>query len=108
MNLTIRKSRLKWSDPLATYAERRVHHGLDRVRERVRSVLVHLADVNGPRGGEDKRCVVSVRLDSGQAIKVDTRDACAYRAIDGAVGRLKRRVTERIKRSRDRRRRARA
>ena len=90
---------------LARYAERRVHNGLDRVCDRVRQVLVRLADVNGPRGGDDKHCVVSVRLASGDHIRVNALDACPYRAVDGAVNRLKRVVTERRRRRRDRRRR---
>ena len=46
MQLSIRHENLQWSDALFRHAERRVHHGLDRVQERVRSVLVRLADVN--------------------------------------------------------------
>ena len=105
MQLSIRKSNLQWSDALAHYAERRVHNGLDRVRERVRRVFVRFVDVNGPRGGDDKHCAVSVRLASGEEILVSARDACPYRAVDGAVNRLKRSVTERTKRNRRRRRR---
>ena len=107
MQLSIRKTNLQWSDPLARYAERRVHHGLDRVSNRVRTVLVHFVDVNGPRGGEDKHCTVAVRLNSGQEIRANARDACPYRAVNGAVSRLKRSVTRRVDRIRDRARRVR-
>ena len=97
---------MQWSDALASYTERRVHHGLDRLRERVRCVLVRFVDVNGPRGGEDKYCALSVRLATGQEIFVKVRDSCPYRAVDGAVNRLKRSVKRQLGRRRDRRRRA--
>ena len=106
MQLSIRKNNLQWSDALAGYTERRVHHGLDRLRERVRSVLVRLADVNGPRGGRDKHCAVLIRLATGEEIIVNARDACPYRAVDGAVNRLKRSVKKQVGRRRSRRRRA--
>ena len=106
MEFTIRKSSMQWSDALARYAERRVYNGLDRMRDRVRRVIIRFADVNGPRGGRDKHCLVSVRLASGEQIRVNALDDCPYRAIDGAVVRMKRMVTERRERRRDLRRRA--
>ena len=105
MQLSIRKTNLQWSDALAGYAERRIHHGLDRIGDCVRSVLVRLADINGPRGGQDKHCLVAVRLATGHKIMANGLDRCPYRAIDGAVNRLKRSITERKKRQRDRRKR---
>ena len=105
MELDIRKSNMQWSDALAGYAERRIHTGLDRVQQRVRRVLIHLADINGPRGGDDKRCFVKVRLTTGHELVANGQDACPYRAVDGAVNRLKRTVAERIRRERVRRRR---
>lgn len=107
MQLSIRKRNMTWSDALAGHVERRVRQGLDRAERRVRHVLVHLVDVNGPRGGEDKKCAVSVRLTTGDEIRVQTQDTCPYRAVDSAVSRVKRNVMDRVKRTRDRRRRAR-
>jgi ribosome-associated translation inhibitor RaiA len=49
---------------------------------------------------------VAVRLDSGLEVRVNARDSCPYRAVDVAVDRLKRSVTDRMKRRRDRRRRS--
>lgn len=106
MQLDIRKTNMQWSDALAHYTERRIHQGLDRLTDRVRSVLVRMADVNGPRGGDDKRCFVCVRLASGHEIMSNGLDACPYRAVDDAVNRLKRNVRDRMKRNRDRRRRS--
>ena len=105
MQLSIHKRNIQWSDALAGHAERRVHRGLDRVQRQVRRVLVRLHDLNGPRGGEDKRCAVAVRLESGHEIFVKARGACPYRTVDDAVDRLRRAMTRQLGRRRDRRRR---
>ena len=51
-------------DPQATelraLAERRVRHALRRLAWLAPRVRVHLSDINGPRGGIDKRCQVEV------------------------------------------------
>ena len=59
MRMDIRKTNIPWSTALATYAERLVQRRLGRLRLGVRSVMVRFSDINGPRGGEDKRCYVT-------------------------------------------------
>ena len=100
MKLTIRKTNLQWSSSLADYAHRRVEDRLSRLRDSVRSAAVRLADVNGPRGGEDKHCRVTARLSTGQDVVVNATGTCPYRVVDDAADRLLRVV----KRSRRRRR----
>ena len=104
MRMKIRKSNLQWSEALAAYAEERLQQRLERVRDRVRSVFVRLADVNGPRGGSDKHCLVSVRLIGGREIVVRGEGVCPYRAVDDVASRLIRTVTERLRRERSLRR----
>ena len=42
--------------------ERRVRTALRRFAAHIRAVRVHLADINGPRGGVDKECTIAIRL----------------------------------------------
>lgn len=66
---------------------------LGRFRSRIRSVTVRLADVNGPRGGVDKTCLVTIRLDaSKRLIVIEETDADAVVAIDRATDRASRAV----------------
>ncbi len=52
------------SPSLAPFARRRLEFALARFDARVRSLTVRVADLNGPRGGLDKRCLVAIRLTS--------------------------------------------
>lgn len=45
--------------------EERVRSALGTVSSHIRDVAVVLSDVNGPRGGVDKRCLLRVRLAAG-------------------------------------------
>jgi putative sigma-54 modulation protein len=100
MKVTIRKSNLQWSAALAQYAQRRIENGLHRIGGYVRTACVRLADINGPRGGNDKHCRVTVRLATGDEVVVNALDSCPYRAVDGAVNRLKRTVKKTLHRRR--------
>ena len=46
----------------AHVAQQRLRFALGRFADRVRSLTVRLSDINGPRGGRDKRCTIAVRL----------------------------------------------
>ena len=38
-----------------------IREGLARFSDKITRVELHLSDVNGDRGGNDKRCVIEVR-----------------------------------------------
>lgn len=58
MNVNIRWKRSRRSKTVEEHARRRVGFALDRFAERIRNVSIHFEDVNGPKGGVDKRCLV--------------------------------------------------
>ena len=47
---------------LREYVTRRMSFAIGRFRDHIQWARVKVADVNGPRGGNDKRCVVQLRL----------------------------------------------
>jgi hypothetical protein len=76
--------------------ERRLGFALDRLGCRVTRVQGVLADLNGPRGGIDKRCLlVSDLLRAGQLIVEQRADTWAG-AVDGAAGRLAEAIRRRL------------
>jgi hypothetical protein len=78
----------------AEAAGRRLVFALDRFSRRVRSLYVRLSDVNGPRGGSDKRCTIVIRLDgSRRLIVVDDVDADVMTAIGRGADRAAQAVT---------------
>lgn len=70
------------------YTERRLQFALARVGDGVRRVTVRLFDVNGPRGGIDKRCRIQVMLDGLADVVVEDTEADLYVAIDRATANL--------------------
>ena len=76
------------SPSLAPLARRRLEFALGRFSARVRSLTVRLADLNGPRGGVDKHCLVAIRLTSPRRlIVIEDTDAEAVVAIGRAADR---------------------
>jgi putative sigma-54 modulation protein len=89
MRITIRASS-RWVTRLA---RRRFVFALSRFRHRVRTLAVRVTDVNGPRGGLDKRCRVTVQLQGpSQTVVIDDVDADAAIAVDRAADRTARTV----------------
>ena len=100
MNIEIRTRGFSLTPGLRTHVERRLEFALDRHAERVARVRVTIGDVNGPRGGEDKRCRVEVRLRGGGAVHATVVDADAYVAVGAAAHRVGRAVVRAMHRER--------
>lgn len=89
MRITIRAT----SDHLTRLARRRFEFALGRFSGRVHSVAVRVADINGPRGGVDQHCRVTVQLRSPKrTIVVEDLDPDASVAIDRTADRAARAV----------------
>jgi len=81
-------------------AEQALWGALGHAEERVTAVRVRLFDVNGPRGGVDKRCSLVVFLDSGPDVVIEDTCDDMYVAVDRAASRAGRAVSRRIARHR--------
>lgn len=64
-------NRITGDESLATQAEEIVKSRLDRFSSRLSRVEIHLADVNGPRGGSDDIvCTLEARPEGGKPVTV--------------------------------------
>jgi ribosome-associated translation inhibitor RaiA len=99
MRLTVRAIGFDLTPALAERVQRRTHLALGRFTLRLGHVHVKLSDVNGPRGGEDKRCHISVLVRGGRDVTIDEVHADMYAAIDMAVGRAAHAVARALDRS---------
>lgn len=87
MNIETRALGFTLTPALAQRVEERVNAALSQVAERVTHVAVRLDDVNGSRGGVDKRCRVVVTLGQNRTVAVSVTKADLYVAIDDAARR---------------------
>jgi len=88
---------------LREHAERRLHFALSGVSNEVRAVHVCLFDVNGPRGGNDKRCRIQIPMLGSPNLVVEDAEADLYLAIDRAADRTGRTMARRLGRLREHR-----
>ena len=84
------KSRNPEAAELRDLAERRVRFVLRRLSRLVPRAEVQLSDVNGPRGGVDKRCQVEIRTDGGGSVVVASVAKDWRTALDHALARAER------------------
>jgi len=92
MEIEIRPGNLPVSEALRGHIERKLAPPLRRFETRIRRVVVRLVDLNGPRGGVDKRCRILARLSPSQVVVAEATDADAYVAVSQAALRLDDRV----------------
>jgi len=100
MHMSIQTNGFTMTTALRAYTEQRLATALGWARHHMRKLAVSLSDINGPRGGVDKRCRIQVQLDGGREVIVDDVDANLYAAIDRAVDRADRAVVKKVGRAR--------
>ena len=93
------------TDAILRHVEARVGAALGPFARRVLKVTVRLDDVNGDRGGIDKRCSIVVALRRHGVAIAEATHADLYAAVDEAARRVRRPVIRAAKRrlARDRR-----
>ena len=72
---------------LREYTQKRLGYAVSFAGDHIRRITVKLSDINGPRGGEDKRCHVVVTLQNMPSVIIEDVQSNLYTAIDRAVER---------------------
>ena len=92
------------STELRDLTESRVRFVLRRLSWLVPRAEVHLSDVNGPRGGVDKRCQVALKTDGAGSVVVAAMARDWRTALDQALARAARFLVRLWRRGSDSRR----
>ena len=85
---------------LRAHVTRRLQLALGCCADRVSRTTVRLSDVNGPRGGVDKRCQVQVCLTTLADVVIEDTEADLYTAINRAAERAGRTAVRHLARQR--------
>ena len=101
MRIDIQTSEFSLTDGLREYTERRLQYALSWASDDLRKVVVRLSDINGPRGGNDKRCRIQVPFRGGADVVIEDTESDLYLAIDRAADRAERAVARRMERIRE-------
>ncbi len=100
MQIDIQALDFTLTDRLRAHVEQRLRFTLTRLQGRMRRVSVRLSDVNGPKGGVDKRCLVRIKTNGLPDIIVEDTEANLYVAVNRAVDRARRTLERRQWRAR--------
>jgi hypothetical protein len=93
------ESRASDATPLRELSVARVRFALRRLKTLVPRAKVQFSDVNGPRGGIDKRCQVELKTASAGTVVIASLARDWRTALDRSVGRATRVLTRSLQRS---------
>ena len=100
MKIQLRYQGFPTSAGLTEYTTRKIHRHLSRFGPRIHRVEGRLCDINGPRGGRDKRCRFAATGPGIGTVRVEELHQDFYAAVDQALGRLAQTVGRSIERAR--------
>ncbi len=82
-------SNIDGREALVRHVEAEVGSSLDRFKDRITRVEVHLSDENaGKAGGGEKKCLMEARLAGSQPVAVSHAHATLEEAVSGAATKL--------------------
>lgn len=87
MRTEIQSSDLALTPGLRRYIKRRLGYALGRHGDQLQQVSLWLSDVNGPRGGQGKRCLMRIRLAGEPDVVVENIETDLRVAIHRSVDR---------------------
>lgn len=103
MHIDIQTNGFDLTDGLREHTERRLRFALSWASHDVQKIAVRLFDVNGPRGGNDKRCRIQIPLPGTADVIIEDTESDLYIAIDRAADRAERAVARQLERQREHR-----
>lgn len=99
MQLDLQAPGLELRRGLRDHIASRLEAALSRCANRIRHVSVRLRNVNGPRGGIDKRCSIKVELENAGAVRIEEHGLELRSLINRAMERTGRNVFKRLDRT---------
>ena len=100
MKLVISTKNVNLDDTLRKHIEQRIYFAFSRFSPRISRVSVMAEDINGPRGGIDKRCRIVVKLERSRELTVEGTDTDISAAVATVADRAGRAVQRELERRR--------
>lgn len=100
MKIEIRSQHFELDEDMTGRVINRVRFALSRLGNEIRHVQVRFADANGPKGGQDSHCLISVKLISSGKIVTNGKGVDLLSALHFCVERTKRAIIRELERKR--------
>ena len=96
MNVNIQSRLVELTPGLETHIYRKLHFELSRMESHITALAIIVSDVNGPKGGIDKQCLLQVSVANKGYFVIKDRQTDIYYAIDRVMQRVSRLVARKI------------
>ena len=100
MHIKIQSQGFELTAGIEARVQQQLHRALNRFGDDVLAVDVYLSDVNGPRGGSDKKALMRASLRGLPPISVSTEHSDLYVAINRSAKRTQRTLRRALRKSR--------
>ena len=101
MQILIRSKGFALTEAIDNHIKSRVESTLSRFESMIKIVEVFVSDVNGPKGGIDKLCVVKIKIDPRSELIIKDKTADLYQAVTSTFSRAKQSLTRYVQRPRN-------
>ncbi len=100
MQINIKGRQVRLRDETIKSMKRRLRFSLSRFGHAIQEVTVQLTDINGPKGGHDKECLIVVNLQKGGKVVVQGSGTDCDLALNHCADRIGRTVDRELTRRR--------
>lgn len=100
MKIDIQARDFSLTEAMQNYVNKRINSALTCNNQYIQRIIVRLSDVNGPKGGVDKRCHIQVVIPHQADVVIDDVENNLYAAVDIATNRAGHTVSRHIARHR--------
>lgn len=104
MNIEVQTRHFMLTEDINDHVQRRLNFALSSRFQQIKRIIVRLSDINGPRGGNDKRCHIQISLPRQSDVVIEDVQSDLYVAVDRAANRASRTISRRLSRLRRRNR----
>ena len=104
MQLDVQARDFSLTPAINAHVQRRLGFALGSQFDSIQKIVVRLSDINGPRGGNDKRCQILISIPKLNDVVIEDTETDLYIAINRAADRanrtLKRKLSKQFAKSR--------
>lgn len=98
MQIDIHARHFSLTNAMKNYTKCQLDFALAEREHYIQRVIIRLSDINGPRGGRDKRCLLLITLVNLPTVVIDNIEKDLYFSIDQAIDRASQAVERKIER----------
>ena len=99
MKVTIQSPGFKLTESLEKYTREKLALSLGRYRQKITEINVTLLDINGPKGGEDMRCKILIKVIGMHPILLQETSDDMYLAISSCLQRSRQTLIRQIRKA---------